>query len=50
MVNVNDLLFIINNWAPAGGGGPADIAPATPDGAVNVVDLLAVIQAWGPCP
>ncbi|MCI0629889.1 MAG: hypothetical protein L0Y44_04465, partial [Phycisphaerales bacterium] len=31
---------------------PADIAgsQASPDGVVNVHDLLAVISAWGPCP
>jgi hypothetical protein len=29
---------------------PADIAPPGGDGAVNVNDLLAVINAWGPCP
>ena len=29
---------------------PADIAPAGGDGQVNVNDLLAVINAWGPCP
>ena len=28
---------------------PADIAPAGGDGVVNVNDLLAVINAWGPC-
>lgn len=28
----------------------ADIAPAGGDGVVNVVDLLAVINAWGSCP
>jgi hypothetical protein len=29
---------------------PADIAPpGSPDGVVNVGDLLAVIAAWGPC-
>jgi glucose/arabinose dehydrogenase len=27
----------------------ADIAPQPPDGVVNVLDLLAVIGAWGPC-
>jgi hypothetical protein len=31
---------------------PADISGAdgTPDGIVNVADLLALIAAWGPCP
>jgi hypothetical protein len=29
---------------------PADIAPPGGDGQVNVDDLLAVINAWGPCP
>lgn len=29
---------------------PADIAPENePDGLVNVDDMLAVINAWGPC-
>lgn len=38
-----------------GGGGavrgscPADIAPPGGDGVVNVSDLLAVINGWGPC-
>lgn len=32
---------------PSGGGNPADI---TGDGAVNVADLLGVINAWGTCP
>ena len=30
---------------------PGDLAPSgSPDGLVNVSDLLAVINAWGPCP
>jgi hypothetical protein len=29
---------------------PADIIPAGGDGIVNVNDLLAVINSWGPCP
>jgi hypothetical protein len=29
---------------------PADIAPPGGDGVVNVNDLLAVINSWGPCP
>jgi hypothetical protein len=29
---------------------PADIAPPGGDGQVNVNDLLAIINAWGPCP
>jgi hypothetical protein len=29
---------------------PADIAPPGGDGAVNVNDLLAVINGWGACP
>lgn len=29
---------------------PPDIAPPNGDGIVNVSDLLAVINAWGPCP
>ena len=29
---------------------PADIAPSGGDGLVNINDLLAVINNWGPCP
>jgi hypothetical protein len=43
-VDVDDLLFIINNWAAP--GGPADL---TGNGTVDVDDLLIVINHWGPC-
>jgi len=37
--------------ATGGGGCPADIAPSpNGNGVVNVDDLLAVINTWGPCP
>jgi hypothetical protein len=49
-VDINDLLAVITNWGPGGGGGPADISPpGGGDGTVDVNDLLAVITAWGPC-
>jgi hypothetical protein len=48
VVDVNDLLFVINNWGAA--DSCADIAPAGGDGDVNIDDLLAVINSWGPCP
>lgn len=31
-------------------GCPADLAPAGGDGIVDVLDLLALLGAWGPCP
>ena len=43
-VDVDDLLFIINNWDVL--GGPADL---TGNGVVDVDDLLIVINHWGPC-
>ena len=36
--------------APAVNTCPADIAPPTGDGLVNVADLLLVINSWGSCP
>jgi len=46
VVNVDDLLLVINNWA-AGAGNVADV---NGDLTVNVDDLLAVINGWGVCP
>jgi hypothetical protein len=49
VVNVDDLLFVINNWG-TGGNPYADGAPAPcGDGSVNVDDLLLVINNWGAC-
>jgi hypothetical protein len=45
VVNIDDLLFVINNWAQTGSN-PADV---TGNGTVNIDDLLAVINAWGAC-
>jgi len=30
--------------------GPASFADINHDGLVNVADLLAVLNSWGPCP
>ncbi len=35
---------------PIGDPCPADISPSGGDGIVNVIDLMAVISAWGLCP
>ena len=40
---------ILNNAKPIGPLCAPDIAPPGGDGLVNVDDLLAVINAWGPC-
>jgi hypothetical protein len=45
-VAVDDLLFVISNWGPLGGGTPADFDDS---GSVDVNDLLFVINLWGPC-
>jgi hypothetical protein len=49
VVDMDDLLYIINNWGATGPPGtvPPDI---TGDGVVNIDDLLAVINGWGACP
>lgn len=38
-VDVDDLLYVIQHWAPPGGAGGTDVS-----------DLLLVIQQWGDCP
>jgi hypothetical protein len=38
-----DLLTLLAAW---GGDGPADL---NGDGVVDVFDLLALLEAWGPC-
>lgn len=45
VINLDDLLFVIDQWA-ATGDNPADI---TGNGVVDVEDLLAVINEWGTC-
>jgi hypothetical protein len=44
IVNIDDLLFIINNWGAP--GGPADVNGS---GLVDIDDLLQVINSWGDC-
>ncbi|MCI0362945.1 MAG: VCBS repeat-containing protein, partial [Phycisphaerales bacterium] len=41
--------ILLNRMCPAPDPCPADIAPGEGDDTVNVLDLLAVISAWGPC-
>ena len=48
VVDVDDLLLIINNWADT--GGDADVTPLCGNGVVDVDDLLVIINNWGPCP
>jgi hypothetical protein len=43
--DIDDLLFVINNWG-AGPGNPADVDG---DNDVDIDDLLLVINGWGPC-
>lgn len=51
VVNIDDLLFVINNWGPCPPPCPAyctaDIIHSCN---VNIDDLLKVINTWGPCP
>ena len=44
-MTVADLLVVINDWGSA--DSTADI---NDDGVVDIQDLLAVMNAWGPCP
>jgi hypothetical protein len=58
-VNELDCASVAGTWGgtgtsctgsnPCGPACPADIAPAGGNGAIDVDDLLAVINAWGPC-
>ncbi len=43
IVGDNDLLSLLNNWGTAGGG------DLNFDGTINVLDLLLLLAAWGPC-
>jgi hypothetical protein len=51
VVDVDDLLFVINNWGVCEAGEPcqADVAPVGGNGIVDVDDLLFIINNWGPC-
>jgi hypothetical protein len=51
VVDVDDLLFVINNWGVCESGEPcqADVAPVGGNGIVDVDDLVFVINNWGPC-
>jgi hypothetical protein len=53
IVDVNDLLNVILDWATDGsanGGDVTGLLPgSSPDGNVDVNDLLAVIMGWGAC-
>ena len=43
-----DFLFVLANWGTSGPGdftGPG----GTPDGIVNILEVLAILAAWGPC-
>ena len=42
--DAGDLLEVIDQWGNAGGSGDVN-----GDGTVGINDLLAVIDAWGPC-
>lgn len=44
-----DTFRIIDNGFAVAAECPADIAPVSGNGTVDVDDLLAVINAWGPC-
>ena len=46
VVDILDLLEVISQWGPCGGGCTADIDD---DGKVDILDLLEVIGAWGAC-
>ena len=51
IVDVDDLLFIINNWGQCepGKACDADVAPMNGNGVVDVDDLIFTINNWGPC-
>jgi hypothetical protein len=46
-VDVADLVALLGEWGPEGGGGPADF---NGDGIVDSRDLVDLLAAWGPCP
>lgn len=48
LVNIGDLQTVVEAWG-AVQSGPLSFADITRDGGVNVPDLLAVMNGWGPC-
>jgi hypothetical protein len=44
-VDSDDLAITLENWGELGGGGDANH-----DGAVNVNDILWLLDYWGACP
>jgi hypothetical protein len=48
-VGSGDLLILVSDWGR--GSGTSDLwgPDEHPDGTVNIYDLLALLQSWGPC-
>ena len=53
LVDVDDLLYLLNEWGPCSAPPAqclADIAPVGGNGIVDVDDLLILVNGWGVCP
>ena len=48
-VAIEDLLLLIGDWEASNSIADISGPDGTPDGIVDIADLLALIEAWGPC-